>query len=126
MNEIKNLIEDLGIAALEANTKIARIAVVSDSGNIIFQTENFDLTNQTKIISDVIKGIRSFVFNNIEFSVDETNTEGIIGTNDGGMGHLIFIPFQGGVLVAYAMPKADPMKALLFLKDYASKLNGKI
>ncbi|MFW9874093.1 MAG: hypothetical protein ACFFG0_13380 [Candidatus Thorarchaeota archaeon] len=126
MNEIKNFVDELGIAALEGNTKIAGIAIVSDSGNIIFQTENFDLTNQTKIIFDVVKGDRSFVFNNIKFSVVEATNEGIIGTNDGGMGYLIFAPFQGGVLVAYAMPQADPTNALSFLKTFAIRLNGKL
>jgi len=126
MDEIKKIIDDLGIAALEANTKIAGIAVVSDSGNLVFQTENWDLTNQTNFISNVIKGDRSFVFNKVEFSIVETTTEGIIGTNDSGMGHVIFAPFQGGILLAYAMPQADPTKALSFLKTFVIRLNGKV
>ena len=126
MDEIKKIIDELGIDALESNTKIAGVAVVSDSGNIVFQTDNWDLTNQTNIILNVIKGDRSFVLNDGEFSVVETTTEGIIGTNDSGMGHVIFAPFQGGVLVSYAMPQADPPKALVFLKTFAMKLNGKV
>ncbi|MBA7551998.1 hypothetical protein ES705_44549 [subsurface metagenome] len=126
MAEIKKIIDELGINALETNIKIAGVAVVSDSGNIVFQTDNWDLTNQTIIILNVIKGDRSFVLNEGEFSVVETTTEGIIGTNDSGMGHVIFSPFQGGVLVAYAMPQADPPKALAFLKSYAMRLNGKV
>ena len=126
MDEIKKLIDELGIDALESNTKIAGVAVVSDSGNIVFQTDNWDLTNQTNVILNIIKGDRSFVLNDGEFSVVETTTEGIIGTNDSGMGHIIFAPFQGGVLVSYAMPQADPPKALAFLKTYAMRLNGKV
>jgi len=126
MDEIKKIVDDIGIAALEANTKIAGIAVVSDSGNLVLQTENWDLTNQTDFIFNVIKGDSSFVFNNVEFSVVENTTEGFIGTNDNGMGHVIFSPFQGGVLVAYAMPQADPTKALSFLKTFTMRLNGKI
>ena len=126
MDEIKKIIDELGIAALEANTKIAAVAVVSDSGDLVFQTDNWDLTNQTNIILNVIKGDRSFVLNDGKFSVVETTTEGIIGTNDSGMGHVIFAPFQGGMLVSYAMPQADPPKALDFLKSYAMRLNGKV
>ncbi|MHA1488837.1 MAG: hypothetical protein ACTSRI_04185 [Promethearchaeota archaeon] len=126
MDEIKNVVDELGIRALESNMKIAGVAVVSDSGNIVFQTDNWDLSNQTNIILNVIKGDRSFVLNDGEFSVVETTTEGIIGTNDSGMGHVIFAPFQGGVLVSYAMPKADPPKALAFLKTFAMRLNGKV
>ena len=126
MDEIKDIIDDLGISALENNLKIAGFAVVSDSGNIVFQTKNWDLTNQTSIILNVIKGDRSFVLSDLEFSVVETTDEGIVGTNESGMGHVIFTPFQGGVLVSYAMPQADPPKALSFLKTFAMRLNGKV
>lgn len=126
MDEIKDIIDDLGISTLENNLKIAGFAVVSDSGNIVFQTKNWDLTNQTSIILNVIKGDRSFVLSDLEFSVVETTDEGIVGTNESGMGHVIFTPFQGGVLVSYAMPQADPPKALSFLKTFAMRLNGKV
>ncbi len=126
MDEIKKIIDELGITALETNIKIAGVAVVSDSGNIIYQTSNWDLTNQTNIILNVIKGNSSFVLNDGKFSVVETTNEGIIGINDSGMGHVIFVPFQGGVLVSYAMPRADPPKALFFLKTFAIRLNGKV
>jgi len=126
MDEIKNIIEELGIAALENNIKIAGVAVVSDSGKLIFQTSNWDLTNKTHFIFEAIKGATSFVFNDIEFSVVKTAAEGIIGTNESGMGHILITTFQGGVLVSYAMPQADPPKALLFLKSFAAKLNGKL
>ncbi len=126
MDEIKDIIDDLGIFVLENNLKIAGFVVVSDSGNIVFQTKNWDLTNQTSIILNVIKGDRSFVLSDLEFSVVETTDEGIVGTNESGMGHVIFTPFQGGVLVSYAMPQADPPKALSFLKTFAMRLNGKV
>ena len=126
MDEIKKIVEELGIIALETNIKIASIAVMSDSGTIVFQTGNWDLTNQTNVILNVIKGDRSFVLNDVEFSVVETTTEGIIGTNDNGMGHVIFVPFQGGVLVSYAMPRADPPNTLAFLKTFAMRLSEKM
>ena len=126
MDKTKNIIDELGIAALESNIKIAGVAVVSDSGKLIFQTSNWDLTNQTHFIFDVVKGDRAFVFNDIKFSVVKTNTEGIVGTNENGMGHILFAPFQGGILVSYAMPQADPLKALSFLKSFAVRLNGKV
>jgi len=125
MNEIKNVIDELSITALETNIKIAAVAVLSDAGNIIYQTKNWDLTDQTNIILNVIKGDHSFVLNDGRFSVVETTTEGIIATNDRGMGHVIFVPFQGGVLVSFAMPQADPPRTLSFLKSHARRLDGK-
>ncbi len=126
MDEIKNIIDELGIAALETSIKIAAIAVVSDKGNLVIQTENWDLTNQTNIIMNVIKGDHLFVLSDVKYSVVETTAEGIVGTSESGMGHILFVPFQGGVLVSYAMPQADPPKALSFLKPFALRLNGKV
>jgi len=126
MDEIKSIIDDLGIKSFETNVKLAGVVVVSDSGNTIFQTDNWDLSNHTNSILNVIKGERSFVLNDTEFTIVETTNEGIIGTNDKGMGHVIFVPFQGGILVSYAMRGADPLKALTFIKTYAMKLNGKV
>ncbi len=126
MDKIKNIIEELGIAALENSTNIAAVAVVSDSGNLIYQTSNWDLRNQTHIILEVINGAQSYVINAIQYSVVRNTTEGIIGTNESGMGHVLFVPFQGGVLVSYALPNADPPKALSFLKSYAIRLNGMV
>lgn len=126
MDEIKNIVDDLGIGALETNIKIASVAVISDAGNVVFQTENWDLTNSTNSILNIIKGERSIVLNDAKFSVVESTTEGIIATNESGMGHVIIVPFQGGVLVSYAMPQADLPKALSYLKTYAIRLNGKI
>ncbi|MFX1568005.1 MAG: hypothetical protein ACFFCV_06530 [Promethearchaeota archaeon] len=124
MDEIKTIIDDLGIAALEANVNLAALAVISDSGKLIIQTENWDLTNQEENILNIIKGISSFTLSNVEYSVVEVTKEGIIGTNVSGMGHVLLAFFHGGVLVAYAMPRADPPKALAFLKNWAIKLNG--
>ena len=126
MDEIKKIIDELGITTFEANMKIAGFAVMSDSGNVVFQTDNWDLTNQTNMILNVVKGDRSFVLNDVKFSVVETTTEGIVGTANNGMGHVIFTPFQGGVLVSFAMPQADPPSALSFLKTFAMRLNGKV
>jgi hypothetical protein len=126
MDEIKNIVDEVGIASLENNIKLAAVAVVSDSGNLVYQTENWDLTQQTNIIMNVIKGGHSFVLSDVEYSVVGSNSEGIIGTNNSGMGHLLFAPFQGGILVSYALPQADPPRALTFLKNYAVKLNGKV
>jgi len=126
MDEIKNIINDLAINALETSIKIAAVAVVSDSGNLVIQTENWDLNNQTNIILNVIKGERSFVLSNVKYSVVESTSEGIVGTSESGMGHILLIPFQGGVLVSYALPQADLFKALSFLKTFAIKMNGKV
>jgi hypothetical protein len=126
MDEIKKIVDEISNASLEANIKIAALAILAKSGKIVHQTKNFDLANQITSILNAVKGGTSFILNNLKFIVIGNPSGGIIGTNKDGMGHIIIIPFQGGVLVSYAMPQADPTKALEFLKTFTIKLNGKM
>ncbi|MHA2289780.1 MAG: hypothetical protein ACXABG_13430, partial [Promethearchaeota archaeon] len=63
MEDIKNFVDDMGIAAFEANIKIAGIAVVSDSGDVLFQTDNWDLNKVSSNILNLFKGSKSIVLN---------------------------------------------------------------
>lgn len=126
MSEMKKFIDDLGIEAFETNLKLAGLAIVSDSGEIIIQTENWNLIGQTNTIINVLKGEKSFELSGGKFSVIETSANGIVATSDTGMGYVLFAPFQGGTLLAYAMPQADTSMALSFLKTNTLKLIGKI
>jgi len=126
MDEIKKIIDELGNTSLENSIHIAGVAVVADSGNVVFQTSNWDLTSLTNAVLSLIKGDPSFIMNDVDFTIVEKTSEGIIATNNSGMGHVLFVPFQGGVLLSYAMPQADPPKALSFLKTFAMRLNGKV
>ena len=126
MEEVKNIVEDLGIAAFEASMQIAGFAVVSSTGKVVYQTSNWDLTKETHIISNIIEGASSFVLSGGNFSVVDRTADVIVATSDTGMGYMLFVPFQGGVLVSYAMPGADPPKAITFLKPAAMRLNGKV
>jgi hypothetical protein len=126
VDEIKDIIDEISNASLEANMKIASLAIISNSGNIVYQTTNFDISNQVTNILNVVKGDSSFFLNNLEFIVTGNPSEGIIGSNKSGMGHVIIIPFKGGVLASYALPQADPKNALAFLKAFVINLNGKV
>lgn len=126
MSEIKGIIDDIGILALENNIKIAALAVISNSGKLIHQTENFDLEKQANILLGAMNEEKSIKINDFEFIFEGNSSEGLIGTNKDGMGYLILIPIEGGALVSYALPQAEPTKALSFLKTYAVKLDGNL
>jgi len=125
MSELKRVIDEIGISALESNVKIAALAVVSNSGQLIYQTENFDLKNKVNTIMTAMKGGDSIKITDQEFILEGNPSEGLIGRNPSGMGYVILIPFQGGILVSYALPQADPNKVLKFLKDSSLRLDIK-
>ncbi|MBN1215157.1 MAG: hypothetical protein JXA99_06905 [Candidatus Lokiarchaeota archaeon] len=126
MNEIKKIIDDIGILAFESSIKIASLAVISNLGEIIYQTDNWELSSYTNILLDVLKGTDKFIFNNLEFLVVKTDSKGVISTNNKGMGHIIIANFDGGMLVSFAMPQADTQQVLEFLIKNTGNLNGKI
>lgn len=61
MVEINNLMEEIANASLEKSMKFALLALVSDTGKVVYQTKNWDLSDQTKIILDVVRGNKEFV-----------------------------------------------------------------
>jgi hypothetical protein len=126
MDDVKSFIEDIGIAAFEANIKIAGLAVISNSGELIYYTENWDISTQIDSFLNLLKGEKSIIIQGQKFIVTKANNEGIIASSESGMGHVILVPFQKGVLISYAIPKANPNEALDFLKHYVLGLNSKI
>ena len=48
MEEVKSIIDNLGNDVLEASVKIANVADIPDSGEMVYQINNVDLTNQTQ------------------------------------------------------------------------------
>jgi hypothetical protein len=121
-NNTKKIIDELSVTALEESTKIAGIAIVSKVGEIIYQTENFNVRNQENVILNELNGESSFTLNNYRYIVTESSSEGIIAENDGGMGYLIITPFHGGVLIAYSLVGANTRENISFLKKYTDRL----
>ena len=124
MEEIEKFIGDFSAEALEMSTKIAGVALVADSGVVVYQTENFDLKNQGGVICQVHEGLESFELNNFQYSVSHSSSGGIVAKSTAGMGIIAFAKIQGGFLVVYAMPGADAKRVLSFLKTYVPKCEG--
>jgi len=126
MEDIKKIMEELGIESLEKNINLAGLVIVNESQEVIYQTSNWDLPDLQGALSDIKKGEDSFKLNTLDFKIVEESSEGIIATNLNGMGHILYVPIQGAILLSYAMPQADPKKAIEFLKQFSKKLKGKI
>ncbi len=122
MTNLISLMEDIANAAFETNVKIASLGLISKSGQILYQTKNWDLSTQTKVILDVVKGNKKMVLNSLPLTVTSTDPTRIVATNNMGMGSIVILPFQSGILVSYVMPGANPDAAIDFLVPYAKKI----
>jgi len=131
MSEIEGIIDDL----LNEEQNIFGVAIISKDGNLITQTENWDVSNDLNLLNELLgqklelgaKGITSLAIQGIKYMVVENTEERKIGTNITGKGHLIIcpIPIGGtGALIAYINPRVGPRDALFTIQEYAKKLIG--
>ena len=127
--EIETIIDDL----LSEEQNIFGVAIISKSGTLITQTENWDLSNDLGTINELLgaklelgqRGMSSLTIQGIKYMMVENTEERKIGTNITGKGHLIIapIPIGGtGALVCYINPQAGPRDALFTVQSYALKL----
>ncbi|MBD3230609.1 MAG: hypothetical protein GF329_20690 [Candidatus Lokiarchaeota archaeon] len=131
MSEIESLIDDL----LDEEQNVYGVAVIDQDGNLVSQTENWDISNNLDKFNELLqtklelgeKGISSITIQGIKYMLVENNPERKIGTNIKGKGHIIIcpIPISGdGALVCYINPKVGPRDALFTVQEYARKIES--
>ena len=129
MSEIEGIIDGL----LNEEENVFGVAIISKNGELITQTENWDVSSDLKLLNEVLgqklelgeKGITSLTIQGIKYMIVENTEERKIGTNITGKGHLIIcpIPIGGtGALIAYINPRVGPRAALFTIQEYSQKL----
>ncbi|MFX1391673.1 MAG: profilin family protein [Promethearchaeota archaeon] len=131
MSEIESIIDDL----LNEEQNIFGVAIVGKNGNLITQTENWNISNDLGPINEILnqklelgqKGISSIVIQGIKYMIVENTEERKIGTNITGKGHIIIcpVPIGGtGALICYINPQVGPRDALFTVQEYALNLTN--
>jgi len=116
-------VENLAFELLDADQNIGGVCVIDSSGNIIFQTENWDLTNDAASIMKLDESASSISLLGIRYMIVENVPERIIGTNVTGKGHLVICPAEDkGKIVCYIVPQAGPRDALFNVMTYGGKI----
>lgn len=128
-SEIESIINDL----LNEEQDVFGVAVVSKTGNLITQTQNWDISQNLSTINEMLqtklelgqKGMTSISIQGIKYMIVENTEERKIGTNITGKGHIIIapVPVGGtGALICYINPRITPRDALFTVQTYAQKL----
>ena len=131
MSDIEGVIDDL----LNTEENVFGVAIIGTTGNLITQTENWDISGDLNAINELLnlklqlgeRGITSITIQGIKYMIVENTEERKIGTNVTGKGHLIIapIPIGGtGALVCYINPASGPRDALLNVQEFAIKLKS--
>jgi len=130
-SEIESVIDEL----LNEEQNVYGVAVISTSGEIITQTENWDLSKELNLINELLrtklalgeKGMSSISIQGIKYMIVENTEERKIGTNLTGKGHIIIapIPIGGtGALICYINPQIGPRDVLFTVQAFALKLTN--
>ena len=129
--EIESIIDEL----LSEEQNIFGVAIISRSGSLITQTQNWNLSNDLDKVNELLgtqlalgqKGMSSITIQGIKYMIVENTEERKIGTNITGKGHIIVapVPIGGtGALVCYINPQIGPRDALFTVQSYALKLQN--
>ncbi len=130
MSEIETIIDGL----LDEEQNVFGVAIINKDGNLVTQTENWDITNDLGSINELLnqklelgeKGISSITIQGIKYMIVENTEERKIGTNIMHKGHVIICPVPvggSGALICYINPQVGPRDALFTVQEYALKLN---
>ena len=131
MSEIESIIDEL----LNAEENVLGVAIIGKDGNLITQTENWNVGGDLVILNELLnlklelgeKGITSIVIQGIKYMIVENTEERKIGTNVTGKGHVVIapVPIGGtGALVCYINPAAGPRDALYNIQEFAKRLTN--
>ena len=129
--EIETIIDEL----LNTEQNIFGVAIISKSGSLITQTQNWDISSDLGKVNELLKakvelgqrGIPNISLQGIKYMIVENTEERKIGTNITGKGHIIIapIPIGGtGALICYINPQAGPRDALFTVQSFALKIQN--
>jgi hypothetical protein len=111
---------------MDKEENIYGIGIIDGSGNIVWQTENWDLTPDAAGFLDAWNNNKSSVnVQTIKYMIVENTPERLIGTNVTGKGHIIGVSAGNAKILCYINPVIGPREALQDIQLQALKI-GKL
>jgi hypothetical protein len=102
---------------LQLEPNILAIAVINTQGNVIFQTNNWDISPDIAGILQVWNtgGGGSLSVQEVNYLALEVIPERIVATNVRGQGHIVAVRVRSGAVIAYISPQGDARSGLTAL-----------
>ena len=125
MVDIEELIDQI----LEEEEDIFGVAIIGKGGQLITQTENWDISDDLGTLVPIIEGENpgSMTVQNLRYMIIEHVPERIIGTNVQKKGHIVIAPLgEKAGLVCYINPATGPREVLFNVQEFAAKFKQAI
>ncbi|UYP48073.1 hypothetical protein NEF87_004358 [Candidatus Lokiarchaeum ossiferum] len=122
--------EEFIFELLDAEPAVLGGAVIDTTGNLLYQTENWDLQQEIDEINSIIaeaqkpdgKNPGKIKIMEVGYMIIEFTPERIIATNVAQKGHIIVAIGDNGSIVAYIDPSKGPRDALFNVQSFSRKL----
>ena len=126
--DYENFVFDL----LDSEPAILAGAVIGNNGEVLFQTENWDLSQDLEQLKSIIaesqkpdgKNPGSISIMKLKYMVIEFIPERIIATNVMKKGHIIIAPSKKATLVTFIDPNKGPREVLFIIQNFAQKIQS--
>ena len=122
--------EEFIFELMDAEPAVLGGAVIDAGGNLMFQTENWDLQQEMDQINAVIADAQKtdgsnpgkLVIMEVGYMIVELTPERIIATNVAHKGHVIIGMGDNGSVIAYIDPNGAPRDALFNVQTFSRRL----
>jgi len=122
--------EEFIFELMDAEPAVLGAAIISNDGNLLYQTENWDITQNLSVVNSIITECKKPDGNNpgrlevmkIGYMIIEFTPERVIATNAARKGHIIITPGGSGTIISFIDPSTGPRDALFNLQSFAQKL----
>ncbi len=112
----------------DSGKMIQAFGVITGDGQVLWQSENWDLSAEAKtLVSAVTSRAASVMQNEVKYSTLRTSPESLVARNTGGNGTLVLAKIEGDKwVVAWAAKEAAPDGIYVDIDRAAKSLKGKI
>ncbi|TFF91518.1 hypothetical protein EU545_03790 [Candidatus Thorarchaeota archaeon] len=112
----------------DSEEMVQAFGVITTSGNVLWQSDNWDLTEDAAALGSAVKSsATSVVQNQVKYSTLRTTPESLVARSVSGNGILVLAKIEGEkFVVAWADPNASPDGIYVDVDRAAKALKGKI
>jgi hypothetical protein len=101
-------LDDVFKSLTAANNTIGAMAVLDNSGNVVYATQNWKV-NGGDLINSWRNKDPAVSIQSVKYSTLSVTEERLIATNVGGKGHIVMSTVgDKGIVIAYVTPQGDP------------------
>ena len=112
----------------DSNEMVQAFGIITTSGNVLWQSDNWDLTEDAAALGSAVKSsATSVVQNQVKYSTLRTTPESLVARSVSGNGILVLAKIEDEkFVVAWADPNASPDGIYVDVDRAAKALKGKI